>query len=218
MCDIISIFKVDAIHIKALRSPEVSIPISIVYDSKTKSVCYVNYDVPACNSSYPCLFCYDTITKKTHSTYIEGKNIPSPIFIVPVKSSTGQFVVGFGNTVYLIDWDRCSSKARINRSLFTLDKNYPSNRLGVGHKNQNGRVLYASSVSLNLCNAPANASVYLYRKNRPLVQAISDLRLPAGFAYTKKHVYTLDCCSFVLSRFKTDDNGDICKYTSATIC
>lgn len=191
-------------------------PISVVWDSKEKCAYYVDYGVPFCNASNPCLFRYDSIADKTCRAHIKRKTLAAPSFIVPIQSKTKdlkRFAVGFGKTVYIVEWIGCSRTAKIISKLFTLDPSNPTTRLAIGHRDVSGHSLYVGNINNALCSGPANGSIYRYTKELGLVQTIRHIRLPGGYGFDQErgYVYILDTCSLTVSQFKSDCDSKICK-------
>lgn len=91
-----------------------------VYDADTSSVLWVDFGVK--RASKTCLYRYDTNSKKIYSAAINnnGKNLPAPSYIVPVKTSSkalSEVLVGLGVYSYLIGWDGKSKSASIIRKV-----------------------------------------------------------------------------------------------------
>lgn len=208
-------FKIAQIDVKAANAPPCLFPVSSVYDKYTESVLYTDFGVPACNSSWNCLLCLNTKTNKFAAAHIKGQSLPAPSFIIPAETPdhhTRRYVVGFGFVVYIIEWDCSSPTATIIKTLLTIDDGNDRTRVGLGHRDPSGHSLFLPYGDVGLCGAQIyNASVYLYRKEKGLVEAISKMALPGGFAFFHGIVYVLDTCFMKIVAFKSDCDCDICK-------
>lgn len=187
-----------------------------MWDGKTKGAFYADYGVELCNETNPCLFHYDSTKDETYTAYIEGESLAAPSFIIPAKGPTEeltQFVAGFGKTVYLIEWDGCCPSAKIIKELFTLDEKNPSTRLGIGHRDESGTVLFVANINAGLCGAPADGSIYLYGNEFGLIRSNIKSWVPGGFGYDKIRgfVYILDACFLTITRYRFGSNGKLSK-------
>lgn len=207
--------KIGEVKISKTNTPQAFFPSALVYDRETKSALYVDFSVPSCSSKYPCLFRYDSIADKTHTAYIEGCTLPPPSFIIPAKGPTEkltQIIVGFGKTVYLIEWDGYCPSGKIIKILFTLDENNPRTHLGIGHRDESGTVLYAANKQ-GFHGVPKNISIYLYEKEGGLVDSDIQMVTPSGYGYdkTKNFVYIVDPFTLLITRYSTKVEGVLSK-------
>lgn len=115
--------------------------LGLVYDADTSSLLWVDYGV---NAGKPCIYRYNTNTRKTYAAYIEdGESLGAPVYIIPLKSSSSslsKLVIGVGRAAYIIKWDGSSESATIYRKLELGSEGDlgPKEILALGHRNPKG--------------------------------------------------------------------------------
>lgn len=139
-------------------------------------------------------------------------DVPSPLsFLIPMNcSNNNRFVVGSGDSAYVIIWNGFSKFARKLRKLFSVDLSESSaNSFDVAAADPNCGI-YFGSLSSKLCGAPATQGFYYYTKKYG-VRNLFDTEITTGMEFDGKTqtLYVLDGCTQIISAWKWK-NGHLC--------
>lgn len=138
-------------------------------------------------------------------------------FIIPVKGSSNQFVVGDGTRFVLITWDGISDKAKIVKVIADLGEADKTNRFNDGKADSKGR-LFAGTLKAEQCGNPFEInSGKFFRfdaKNGKFVEQFDKVFISNGLAWndkTKKFYYA-DTGAYDVKEFDFDGNGDLSEF------
>lgn len=174
----------------------------------TQSLYYVDYTAAGQNLS---LFRYDYHEDRVYGAYIAGATFP-PSFILPVKDcskNSSLFVVGNQHDTVVVEWDGKTSVARYVSTLFSVETFDRTSRWCLGNASPQGQ-FYGGTGFTTFCNAPSNASFYMYSPHRGVTRLFGGLISTTGVAYDRKHLYHVDACTNRITAFDRNSCGDIC--------
>lgn len=197
-----------------MTGPETIYAFSAFYDHCTESVYYVDLGAPTCDSSSHCLFRYDYIKNETKSAYIDSVELFSKgTSLIPVEkgvcnpTGVNYFVASFGQRLILLRWDLSSDSATVVKSLIDEYPDYPDSFMAAANVDDHGRYV-TSSISSDICKAPAWSSVYAYNSRRRALQTlITGTASCPGIGFYKGATYHLDACLLILTKIITDRHG-----------
>lgn len=197
-----------------MTGPTTIYAFSAFYDHCTGSVYYVDLGAPTCDSSYPCLFRYDYFKNETKSAYINSnEQFIQGTSLIPVEkgactpTGVNYFVGSFGQKIILLRWDLKSDSATVVESLLPFYPDYANSFLAAANVDDHGRYV-TSSISKDICKAPAWSSVYVYNSRRRALQTlIPGTASCPGIGFYKGDTYHLDACLLLLTKITTDDCG-----------
>ncbi|XP_031627012.1 uncharacterized protein LOC116343211 isoform X2 [Contarinia nasturtii] len=200
-------------EITQLNTPRVDFSHSIYWDDDTQSLYFVNFFTSDNQSS---IYRYSTPDEILYSAYIEG--VTSPAFIIPTnkmckkcnKCNKQFFAVGVGSDVIIIKWNGRSTKAKVIKTLFTVDDT--SMRFDIGVADSKGR-FYGGTLSPKFCNSNPSRSFYRFIKNKGVDRLFGNLQSTSGIVFNEhlNKIYHLDSCQLTISGFDWDPKtGDIC--------
>lgn len=121
-------------------------------------------------------------------------------------------MVGIGHNTRVVEWNGKSPVAHVVSELFGLEENDPLSILSVARQSIKGR-FYGGTFHLNFCSANANSSVYTYTKEKGVQRLFGGIQTTTGLAFDDKrgYLYHMETCKGLITGFKSNDNGDICK-------
>lgn len=169
-------------------------------------------------SSGPSIYRYNVQEERLYSASLDG--VTGPSFIAPLckKCSTETnnqlFAVGAGpsHDVLLVNWDGVSSKAQIDKSLFSLEANDPTSRTDFGRASPNGQ-FFAGTFSNDFCLHNATYSFYRRENDGRIQRLFGDTLTTTGFVFNimARKCYHMDSCRQLLTGFDWDPKtNNIC--------
>lgn len=163
----------------------------------------------------PQIFRWDVDRNEFHMANIKNKESSSASFLFPIKGVQNQFICGLDQTVYVIEWDGCSSEAYRVEKLFSLEKNLKYQSISQAKTDPTGR-LYIGTFSTRLCDPkqPSNSAFYSYKRNEGLQEVACGFKVSDGLAWSPNgnYFYCIDSCTFDIKEFKWDPRtGRLCK-------
>lgn len=201
-----------------MTGPTTIYAFSAFYDHCTESVYYVDLGAPTCNSTYACLYRYDFVKNETQSAYIDSdEQFVSATSLIPVEkgacnpTGVNYFVASFGQKIILLRWDLSSDSVTVVKSLIDVYPDYSNSFLAAANVDDHGRYV-TSSISRDICKAPAWSSVYVYNsRKRALQTLITGTASCPGIGFYKGNTYHLDACLLIITKIKTDRYGKLRK-------
>lgn len=182
------------------------------WDIERQSLFYI--DIYGPNST---MLRYDYNLNKTFVSTVD--NEPLMTFILPIKGTTDQFLIGTTNEAKVIRWDGISSKGEVLRTAFEVEKDdfYKTNRFNDAKADPTGRFLGGTQrfkecdrSSLDL----ANASLYSFDHEHGVRQLRENIFISNGLTWVNKtnKFYYIDSCTNDVKEFDYDlATGDLCK-------
>lgn len=204
MCQIS--FKI-CFEITPIPAPFAGIGFAPIWDDCTQSLYYVDFIATGQNFS---IFRYSYDEDRGYGAYIAGIT-SSPSFILPIKNCDKHknlFAVGVNHDTIIIEWDGKSPAAQ-RSTLFSVDQFDQNDRWCLAKQNQKGQ-FYGGNNHVTFCNAPKNASLYMYTPNKGVTRLFGGLISTTGLAYDHDHLYHVDACTNLMTAFDASC-GDICK-------
>jgi len=183
-------------------------PLSVIgegphWDADTQSLYY--NDIYGKDSS---ILRYDFKENKTYSATIDGEPVVS--FIIPVAGTSDQFAVGIGRRVGVVQWDGKSSKAKLVRIAFEVEKGdeFKTNRFNDAKADASGR-LYAGTMRLEECGdlfASFSGSLYKYIQGESVDKLRGNISVSNGLAwdFNTNKFYYIDTCQLDIKEFDYD--------------
>lgn len=178
--------------------------VSALWDTKTKSLYMANcVTTPQQQNS---IFRYDYASGMIYGASIVGEE--SAGFIIPVEGDDNLFVAGLDGDVKVINWDRKSALATVNRTLFTAKGQFYS-----ATTDRKGR-LYTGNINFTtLCTAPDEYAVYRFADGE-LTTLFNGIQMTNGIAIDEQRgkLYHVNACIGQIVQFDYDcKTGDICR-------
>lgn len=177
------------------------------WDAKTQSLYYL--DIDDANSS---ILRYDYAENRVYRATVEGA--PILLFILPIKCSNDQFLVGINRQAVIIQWDGRSPKATPIGTLFEVDTG-TSNRFNDCKTDAHGR-FYGGTKSVDTCDGTTpTGSFYKFEKRNGLKNLFGNISISNGFTWARKtnKFYYIDSCAYDIKEFDYDPKtGDLCKF------
>lgn len=177
------------------------------WDVKTRSLYYV--DIAGNASS---LLRYDYDENRVYKATIEGA--PSLLFLLPIKCTKDQFLVGINRSAVIVRWDGRSPKAIPIRTLFEVDCG-TTNIFNDIKTDAHGR-FYGGTKSVEQCglDEPATGGFYKFEKGKCLKKFFGNVSISNGLTWVRKtnKFYYVDSCAYDIKEFDYDpETGDLCK-------
>lgn len=205
-----------------LTTPDIPAGISPVWDDKTQSIYFVNL---FSMGKQDAIYRYDYTDGNFYSAYIEG--VSGPSFIMPINDECVKntkcnrcgnrlFAVGVGHSVMIIRWNGKSTRAKVVRTLFSVEQNVQLSRTNFARADRKGR-FYGGTFSQTFCNASASSAFYRYTKKGGVDLLFNGIVSTTGIAFNEEleKMYHLDSCSRLITVFDwCPKTGDICNFDS----
>lgn len=146
------------------------------------------------------LFRYDYYEGKLWSATIDG--IAGAQSLIPMKDCGGHFAVAILNTMYKVKWDGRSSKATIDKKIFTIDDG-TTDKIHVAIAAPNACEFIGGTYSPSYCSAH-NQSAFSYTSEYGVRYFTKDLQVTTGFVYScsTNRYYRLDGCTRQIVEYK----------------
>lgn len=173
------------------------------WDKRTRSLYFA--DVPD-----SILLRYDYDEDRVYSATID--NAPPLLFILPIKCTKDQFLVGMERKAVIVRWNGRSPKAEVIRTVFEVDCG-TTNSINDIKTDRFGR-FYGGTRLEEGCdsNATANGGFYMYEKGKCLKKLLNNIALSNGLMWVRNKFYYIDTCAYDLKEFDYDpQTGNICK-------
>lgn len=152
-----------------------------------------------------------------YEAFIAGA--PTLLFLLPIKWTENQFLVGIDRKAVIVEWDGRLPTATPIQTLFEVDCG-TLNVLNDIKTDSYGR-LYFGTKSVESCstNTPATGAFYTYEEGKCLKKLFGNVFISNGLTWvpqTKKFYYC-DSCTYDIQEFDYDpETGRICKHFSWT--
>lgn len=179
---------------------------SLHWDLKTLSLYFIDFYA---KGDKPAIFRHDYRTGIVYSAQIIGQESPS--FIKPVDGCNGEFLVGLGGYVMVIQWDGVSGTAQPLRILFTV----PQVHMNFALIDPKGRLFAGTLDNRLFCAVAANNTMYRFSKRKGLTPIFDTIRTTNGLVINKEQnkFYHADGCLNAIVEFDYDPKtGDLCKH------
>lgn len=191
--------------VEEIGAPKLDLGEGPHWDAKSQSLYFVDMFQAG-------IYRWDYHKNKTFGATVEGCTWAS--FIIPVKGSSNQFVVGDGTRFVLITWDGISDKAKIVKVIADLGEADKTNRFNDGKADSKGR-LFAGTLKAEQCGNPFEInSGKFFRfdaKNGKFVEQFDKVFISNGLAWNDKtrKFYYADTGAYDVKEFDFDGNGDL---------
>lgn len=175
------------------------------WDKQTNSVYY--YDLLSNRVFRYCL--------STDETYTAQIKYPLAIsFFIPMNcTDNNRFIVGAGESAFVIQWDGKSKHTKKLHNLFSvnLPKGSRFNHAAV----DSNCGIYFGSFNVEYCDASPTQGFYYYTKKYGVKCLFSNTRTTTGLTFDEKTktLYVLDGCTQIITAF-TWENGNLCNLIS----
>lgn len=203
--------------------PPTNLTDSIFWNPKDQSVYYADYATKGNQSS---IFRYDFNKQTVHGAYIEGKE--ELVYLLPVKEcgnisemflyKNTLYMSGAQHDNFLINWDGYKPVAKVIRTVFRVEVEYPSSKMDLSKQNERGD-FFGGTTTDQYCVGPSNSSLYTFsiEKGAQKIQKIhSGFQSTAGMTFNGGIIYLTDVCHQTITEVKKDRFG-ICNYDNAFI-
>lgn len=177
------------------------------WDDYTRSLYYI--DINGIDSS---LLRYDYDENRVYRATVDGA--PSLLFLLPIKCTENQFLVGMDRKAVIVKWDGRSPKAVKIRTLFEVDCG-TSNVLNDVKIDLFGR-FYGGTKSVESCdtNAPPTGAFYEFEEGKCAKKLFGNVFISNGLTWVRKtgKFYYVDSCAYDIIEFDYNPvTGDLCK-------
>ncbi|XP_055588960.1 regucalcin [Uranotaenia lowii] len=157
---------------------------------------------------------YDYAQNVTYTAKIDG--YPVIGFIIPVKNSHTEFIIGTDRKLTLIDWDGVSEKASFVRTVGEVEFDKLDNRFNDAKVDPKGR-FYGGTMRLEEKGDIFEmrlGTFYRYdAKKKEFVCLKKSIGVSNGLCWNEKKnlLYYIDSCDLDVKEYHVDENGDISK-------
>lgn len=184
------------------------------WDEKTRSLYYINVNGPKSTFAR-----YDYGEKKVYQATID--NVPSLLFILPVKRAKNQFIVGIERRAVIVQWDGRSPKATVIRTLFEVDLHSSKTYFNDVKIDAFGR-FYGGTKCVESCDTKdrPTSAFYRYETGKGLKKLFDNVFISNGLTWVPQtnKFYYVDSCTYDIKEFDYNPtNGEICKFTKRKI-
>ncbi|XP_019534284.2 regucalcin [Aedes albopictus] len=155
---------------------------------------------------------YDYAENKTFTAKIDGYPVIS--FIIPVKDSKTEFIIGTDKKITLIEWDGISEQAKFLKTIGEVEFDLPDNRFNDAKTDSKGR-FYAGTMRLEAKGDIFEARLgtfYRYdAKQNKFIVLKENIGVSNGLCWNESGnlLYYIDSCDLDVKEFHVDENGDI---------
>lgn len=164
----------------------------------------------------------DSLTNTCSPLRAAGEPVVS--FIIPVEGAAGQFAVGIGRRVGIVQWDGRTPTAQLLRIAVEVEpeQRYLTNRWNDAKADPAGR-LFGGTMRLEECGdifEAAEGSVYRFARDEPLAKLKTDVGVSNGLTWNERtgKFYYIDTCTSDVKEFDYDvKTGEICEYRNPKI-
>lgn len=180
------------------------------WNPKTQSLYYVNINTRDYLSS---LHRYDYDENRVYTATIDGAR--TLLFLLPIKYTTDQFLIGIDRTAVIARWDGRSPNVTVDQPLFELDCGLSKNVINDIKTDERGR-FYGGTKCVESCdtNEPATGAFYGYEKGKCLRTFFENVFISNGLTWVRhtQKFYYVDSCKYDIKEFDYDPcTGDICR-------
>lgn len=149
------------------------------WDERTRSLYYININGP--NSTFAR---YDYDENFVYQASID--NVPSLLFILPLKGTKNQFIVGIERSAVIVKWDGRSAKAIVLRKLFEVDQHSSTNYFNDVKTDPFGR-FYGGTKCVESCetNDRPSSGFYRYDKEKGLRKLFGHVFISNGLTWVQ---------------------------------
>lgn len=156
-------------------------------------------DISDFNSS---LLRYDYDEDRVYTATIDGAR--TLLFLLPIKCTKDQYLVGIDRKAVIVRWDGRSPKATPLRTLFEVDCGLTSNVINDIKTDARGR-FYGGTKSVESCdtNNPPTGSFYGYEKGKCLRKFFENVYISNGLTWVRStnKFYYVDSCTYDIKEF-----------------
>lgn len=189
-----------------LKTQQLGFPLAPVWDDNTRSVYFTDYFGGDPN---PAFFRYSYDDGKLYSAFIPGVGSISHVYPVRQKCKKCKdiFEIAYEHGGTYMKWDGKSPQAQLvgPGKFYNVEESDTQSVMDVAHADRRGR-LYFGTCSFDLCNTPANKSVYRYTNDRGVDWMFGGLYGTSGIVINKKakKLYHSDYCSLMITEYDYD--------------
>lgn len=176
---------------------------------------YADYATKGNQSS---IYRYDYNKQTVHAAYIEGKE--EIVYLLPVKEcgnilerflyKDSLYMSGAQHDNFLINWDGYKPVAKVIRTVFRVEENYPSSKMDLSKQNERGD-FFGGTTTDQYCAGSSNSSLYTFSIEKGARKIYSGFQSTAGMTFNGNTIYLTDVCLQTITEVKKDRFG-ICNY------
>lgn len=181
------------------------------WDIESQSLFYI--DIYGPNST---MLRYDYNLNRTFASTVD--NEPLMTFILPIKGTNDQFLIGTKNEAKVIRWDGFSTKGEVLRTAFEveIDEFHKTNRFNDAKADPTGR-FFGGTQRFDGCDGSldlANASFYSFDREHGVRRLRENIFISNGLTWVNKtnKFYYIDSCVHDVKEFDYNvTTGDLCE-------
>lgn len=178
------------------------------WDVKTQSLYYIDILDSA-------IFRYDHVGNKIYKAKVDGEATTPISFMIPVESTTDEFVIGAGLRLLLIKWDGISSMATTIKTLGEVDHG-TENRFNDAKVDPNGVLFCGTMGSEEKFDLFKNhlGSLYRFSVSTGFIEVKKNIGISNGLAWNEslKKFYYIDSVALDIKEFDWNpETGNVCK-------
>lgn len=169
------------------------------------------------------IYRYDYNKGTVHAAYIEGKD--KIAYLLPVKEcgsmlemllyKNNLFMAGSAHDNFLINWDGYKPVAKVIRTVFRVEENYPSSTMDISQPNGRGE-FFGGTTTDQYCTGSSNSSLYTYSTAKGIRKIHTGFQANTGMTFNGDTIYIADVCLQTITEVKKDRFGN-CNYDDASI-
>lgn len=158
---------------------------------------------------------YDYSENKVYEARIDGEDVIA--FIIPVKDTVDQFIIGTGKSITLISWDGKSKKAKKLKTVGAVEKDLPDNRFNDAKCDPRNR-FFGGTMRLEAKGdifEKRLGTFYRYTKSTGFVEIKQKVGISNGLTWNENtnKFYYIDSVDLDVKEYDYNpDTGDICEY------
>lgn len=157
---------------------------------------------------------YDYAENKTYNAKVDGEAVIA--FIIPVKDTADEFIIGTGKRITLISWDGKSETAKKIRTVGAVEDDLPDNRFNDAKTDPKNR-FFGGTMRLEEMGdifEKRLGSFYRYSKSSGFVVLKNKIGVSNGLAWNENtnKFYYIDSVDLDVKEYDYNpETGDICK-------
>lgn len=157
---------------------------------------------------------YDYAENKTYNAKVDGEAVIA--FIIPVKDTTDEFIIGTGKRITLISWDGKSETAKKIRTVGAVEDDLPDNRFNDAKTDPKHR-FFGGTMRLEEMGdifEKRLGSFYRYSKSSGFVVLKNKIGVSNGLAWNENtnKFYYIDSVDLDVKEYDYNpETGDICE-------